>query len=183
MRRNSNTDKHLILNFSVIMGNIQKEFFISFDWSFCCHCSVAKSCATGSQASPGFCSNSCPLSWYSFFTMLCQSLLFSKVNQLYVYISSVQFSHSVVSDSLLLLLLLNRFSRVRLCVIPQTAAHQAPRSLGFSRQETGVGCHFLLQRMKVKRESEVTQSCLTLAWASSKNLQGIYAGEGVEKRD
>ena len=34
-----------------------------------------------------------------------------------------------------LLLLLSRFSRVRLCAIPQTAAHQAPPSLGFSRQE------------------------------------------------
>ena len=33
------------------------------------------------------------------------------------------------------------------------AAHQAPPTLGFSRQEhwsTGVGCHFLLQCMKVK---------------------------------
>ena len=29
-------------------------------------------------------------------------------------------------------------------------------------QNTGVGCHFLLQCMKVKSESEVTQSCLTL---------------------
>ena len=35
---------------------------------------------------------------------------------------------------LLLLLLLSRFSRVRLCATPQTAAHQAPPSLGFSRQ-------------------------------------------------
>ena len=35
----------------------------------------------------------------------------------------------------LLLLLLSHFSRVRLCVTPQTAAHQAPQSLGFSRQE------------------------------------------------
>ena len=34
-----------------------------------------------------------------------------------------------------LLLLLSRFSRVQLCVTPQTAAHQAPLSLGFSRQE------------------------------------------------
>ena len=33
------------------------------------------------------------------------------------------------------LLLLSHFSRVRLCVTPQTAAHQAPPSLGFSRQE------------------------------------------------
>ncbi|KAB0341206.1 hypothetical protein FD754_018132, partial [Muntiacus muntjak] len=35
----------------------------------------------------------------------------------------------------LLLLLLSRFSRVRLCATPQMAAHQDPPSLGFSRQE------------------------------------------------
>ena len=35
----------------------------------------------------------------------------------------------------MLLLLLSRFSRIRLCVTPSTAAHQAPLSLGFSRQE------------------------------------------------
>ena len=29
-------------------------------------------------------------------------------------------------------------------------------------KNTGVGCHFLLQCMEVKSESEVTQSCLTL---------------------
>ena len=29
-------------------------------------------------------------------------------------------------------------------------------------KNSGVGCHFLLQRMKVKSESEVAQSCLTL---------------------
>ena len=59
----------------------------------------------------------------------------------------------------LLLLLLSHFSRVQLYATPQTAAHQAPLSLGFSRQNTGVGCQFLLQCMKVKSESEVTQSC------------------------
>ena len=36
---------------------------------------------------------------------------------------------------LLLLLLLSRFSRVRLCATPWTAAHQAPLSMGFPRQE------------------------------------------------
>ena len=36
---------------------------------------------------------------------------------------------------LLLLLLLSCFSRVRLCATPQTAAHQAPLSMGFARQE------------------------------------------------
>ena len=30
-------------------------------------------------------------------------------------------------------------------------------------KNTGVGCHFLLQCMKVKNESEVAQSCLTLS--------------------
>ena len=34
-----------------------------------------------------------------------------------------------------LLLLLSRFSCVRLCATPSMAAHQAPLSLGFSRQE------------------------------------------------
>ena len=36
---------------------------------------------------------------------------------------------------LLLLLLLSRFSRVRLCATPWTEAHQDPLSMGFSRQE------------------------------------------------
>ena len=68
-------------------------------------------------------------------------------------------------NAMLLLLLLSRFSCVWLCATPQTAAHQAPPSLGFSlgvSGNTGVGCHFLLQCMKVKSESEVTQSCPTL---------------------
>ena len=41
-----------------------------------------------------------------------------------------------------MLLLLSRISRVRLCVTPQTAAHQAPLSLGFSRQEHWSGLPF-----------------------------------------
>ena len=42
----------------------------------------------------------------------------------------------------LLLLLLSHFSRVRLCATPETAAHQAPLSLGFSRQEHWSGLPF-----------------------------------------
>ena len=42
----------------------------------------------------------------------------------------------------LLLLLLNCFSRVRLCATLWTAAHQAPLSLGFSRQEHWSGLPF-----------------------------------------
>ena len=60
-----------------------------------------------------------------------------------------------------LLLLLSHFSRVRLCVTPQTAAHQAPQSLRFSRQEYWSGLPF--PSPMHERESEVAQSCLTLS--------------------
>ena len=42
------------------------------------------------------------------------------------------------------------------------AADKAPPSLDSPGKNTAVGCHFLLQCMKVKNESEVTQSCLIL---------------------
>ena len=42
----------------------------------------------------------------------------------------------------LLLLLLSHFSGVQLCVTPQTAAHRALLSLGFSRQEHWSGLPF-----------------------------------------
>ena len=45
-------------------------------------------------------------------------------------------------DRCLLLLLLSRFGRVRLCATPETAAHQAPPTLGFSRQEPWSGLPF-----------------------------------------
>ena len=48
---------------------------------------------------------------------------------------------NLISGSLLLLLL-SRFSHVRLCETPQTAAHQALRPLGFSRQEHWSGFPF-----------------------------------------
>ena len=43
---------------------------------------------------------------------------------------------------LVLFLLLSHFSHVQLCVTPETAAHQAPPSLGFSRQEHWSGLPF-----------------------------------------
>ena len=51
-------------------------------------------------------------------------------------------SHIKLYHGLLLLLLLSRFSRVRLCATPQTAAQQAPPSLGFSSQEHWSGLPF-----------------------------------------
>ena len=41
-----------------------------------------------------------------------------------------------------LLLLLSRFSHVQLCATPEMTAHQAPPSLGFSRQEHWTGLPF-----------------------------------------
>ena len=40
------------------------------------------------------------------------------------------------------MLLLSHFSHVQLCVTPQTEAHQAPQSLGLSRQEHWSGLSF-----------------------------------------
>ena len=62
-----------------------------------------------------------------------------------------------------MLLLLSHFSPVQLCATPWTAAHQAPPSLGFSRQEHWSGLPFLSPIVKVKSEKEVAQSCPTLS--------------------
>ena len=63
---------------------------------------------------------------------------------------------------LLLLLLLSRFSRVRLCATPRRQPTRLPHPWDSPGKNAGVGCHFLLQCMKMKSESEVAQSCLTL---------------------
>ena len=44
-------------------------------------------------------------------------------------------------------------------------------------KNTGVGCHFLLQCMKVKSESEVAQSCLTLCNPMDCSLPGSSVHE------
>ena len=56
--------------------------------------------------------------------------------------SSLQCHLELTLHIMVWLLLLSRFSRVRPCVTPQTAAHQAPPSLGFSRQEHWSGLPF-----------------------------------------
>ena len=50
---------------------------------------------------------------------------------------------------------------------------------------TGVGCHFLLQCMKVKSESEVAQSCLTLSdpmdcSLAGSSIHGIFQARVLE---
>jgi len=63
-----------------------------------------------------------------------------------------------------MLLLLSHFSHVWLCVRPHRwQPTRLPHPWDSPGKNTGVGCHFLLQCMKVKSESEVTQPCLTLS--------------------
>ena len=73
-------------------------------------------------------------------------IMFSSVTELFSVkrqISTMQnYNYICTSLMLLLLLLLSCFSHVRLYVTPETAAHQAPSSLGFSRQEHWSGLAF-----------------------------------------
>ena len=85
----------------------------------------------------------------------------------------------------LLLLLLSHFSRVRHCATPEMAAHQAPPPWDSPGKNTGGGCHFLLQCVKVKNEREVTGSCLTLSDPTDcsppgSSVRGIFQARVLE---
>ena len=56
-------------------------------------------------------------------------------------------------DELPLLLLLSHFSRVQLCATHRWQPTRLSRPWDSPGKNTGVGCHFLLQCMKVKTES------------------------------
>ena len=55
----------------------------------------------------------------------------------------------------LLLLLLSHFSHVRHCVTPETAAHRAPPSLGFSRQECWTNLDSILKSRDITWSTKV----------------------------
>ena len=57
------------------------------------------------------------------------------------------------------------------------AAHQASRPWDSPGKNTGVGCHFLLQCMKLKSESEVAQLCPTLRDPMDCSLPGASIHE------
>ena len=57
-------------------------------------------------------------------------------------------------------LLLSHFSCVRLCDPIDSSPPGSPVPGILQGKNTGVGCHFLLQCMKVESESEVAQSCI-----------------------
>ena len=61
----------------------------------------------------------------------------------------------------------------------------SPRPWDSPGKNTGVGCHFLLQCMKVKSESEVLQSCRTLhnpmdCSPSGSSIYGIFQARVLE---
>ena len=74
--------------------------------------------------------------------------------------SSPSFLVSFISKHTLNLLL-SHFSRVQLCVTQRWQPTRLPHPWDSPGKNTGVGCHFLLQCMKVKSESEIAQSCPT----------------------
>ena len=81
------------------------------------------------------------------------------------------------------MLLLCCFSRVQLCATPQTAAHQTPPSLGFSRQEHWSGLPF--PSPTHESESKVAQSYLTLSDPMDRSLPdssapGIFQARELE---
>ena len=71
---------------------------------------------------------------------------------------------------MLLLLLLSRFGRVGLCATPETAAYEAPPSLGFSRQEHWSGLPFpspMHQSWQVKVKSLSCVRLFTTPWTAA----------------
>ena len=58
------------------------------------------------------------------------------------------------------------------CPTLRPQRRQPTRPCDSSGKNTGVGCHFLLQCMKVKSESEVAQSCPTLSDPMDCSLPG-----------
>ena len=98
----------------------------------------------------------------------------------YKTVNSTLFSELLLS-LLFLLLLLSRISRVQLCATPYTAAHQAPLSLGFSRQEDWSGLPF----PSPMHESEVAQSCPSLSnpmdcGPPGSSIHGIFQARVLE---
>ena len=90
----------------------------------------------------------------------------------WTWVSCTAGRHFIIWTTREALLLLSSFSRVQLCATPETAAHQAPQSLGFSRQEHWSGLPFPSPMHEVKSESEVAQSCPTLRDPMNCSLPG-----------
>ena len=94
----------------------------------------------------------------------------------YLLINSNRHKRRQFHILLLLLLLLSHFS----CIQEPT---RLPRLWDSPGKNTGVGCHFLLQCMKVKSEREIAQLCLTLNMDCSlpgSSIHGIFQARVLE---
>ena len=80
------------------------------------------------------------------------------------------------------LLLLSHFSRVQLCATHRRQPTRLPRLWDSPGKNTGVGCHILLQCMKVKSECEVSQSCPTLSDPMDCSLPGSSV-HGISRQE
>ena len=72
-------------------------------------------------------------------------------------------------------------------VTPGTVAHQFPLSMGFSRQDTGVGCYFLLQGIFPTQESNpdllhCRQILYLLSYEGSPQYQSRFQRTGCRAR-
>ena len=83
---------------------------------------------------------------------------------------------------LLLLLLLSCINRVDSVWFHGRYPTRPPHPWDSPGKNTGVGCHFLLQCMRVKSESEVTQSCPTLSDPMDCSLPGSSIHEISQAR-
>ena len=90
-------------------------------------------------------------------------IIYFPFSEVFIYITPKDLCNYYVYSSNMLLLLLSP-SIVSNSVQPQRRQPtRLPRPWDSLVKNTGVGCHFLLQCMKVKSESDVAQSCLTLS--------------------
>ena len=78
--------------------------------------------------------------------------------QVHIHVYAYIYTNTYMYIQTCMLLPPSRFSRVRLCATPWTAAYQASLSMGFSRQEHW-SCHFLLQHVYI-HVNRHTQACV-----------------------
>ena len=65
--------------------------------------------------------------------------------------------------------------------IPQTAAHQAPLAREFSRNNTGVSCHFLLQG--IPRNPGIKLTSLASSALEGRSFTTVPPGKSVDGYD
>ena len=166
---------------------ISLKFAFCLTSFLCSYCSVAKSCLTlcdpMDYSMPGFPVLHCFLEfaqthvhWVNDAIQLSHPLLtpsspalnLSQHQGLFQWVGSLhQVAKSIGASASALVLPVNAAAAKSLQSCPTLRPHRRQHTRLLHPQDspgknTGVGCHFLLQCMKVKSESEVTQSFLTL---------------------